>query len=233
MRSFDGRFVMLIPKSFVTFVNKNQRIPNMMETTILEKDRLEFITVAAEYCIFIENAASSEKKTFIEQAIKYLSALYLKTALLPVVYDVSNAEAERTVSEVEYETIRTSIEELLGMDDAYLTVFHPDMQFSDLPVSASIAEDLADLFQELKDFLFNCQLGDDELVQSGFITCLNGFHLHWGRKLLNALAALHQLLHSEELTDDEDVHEPLEVPQKTRRKDSFLQHQLRDDDLDL
>ncbi|MGC9151878.1 MAG: DUF5063 domain-containing protein [Microbacter sp.] len=205
----------------------------MMGTTILEKDRLEFITVAAEYCIFVENAASSEKKTFIEQAIKYLSTLYLKTALLPVVYDEEVSDSERMVSEVEYEAVRTSLEELLGMDDAYLTVFHPDMQFSDLPVSASIAEDLADIFQELKDFLFNCQLGDEALVQSGLMACLNGFHQHWGRKLLNALSALHQLFHGEELMENEADLPPMDIPQKTSRKDSFLQHQLRDDDVDL
>lgn len=204
-----------------------------METTILEKDRLEFITVAAEYCIFIENATSSDRKSFIAQAIKYLSTLYLKTALLPPIYEEDSSESERTVSEMEYESIRTSLEDLLGMDDAYLTVFHPDIQYTDLPVSASISEDLADIFQELKDFLFNCQLGDDELIQSGLVTCLIGFHQHWGRKLLNALSALHQLLHSDNLFNDDEGHDEVDLQKKSSRKDSFLKHQLRDEDIDL
>jgi hypothetical protein len=203
-----------------------------MDADSFEKDRLEFITVAAEFCIFVEHAAvSSEKQTFIEQAVKYLPTLYLKTVLLPHVLTSPDDESERMVTEAEYENIRNTIEELLGMDDRYLTAFHPDINYSEAPIAASISEDLTDVFQELKDFLFNCQLGDETLLENALKNCLFGFHYHWGRKLLNALTALHQLLYSEAVNQDDEDAPPFVT--LNNQKDSFLQHQLREDSKDF
>jgi hypothetical protein len=203
----------------------------LMATDSFEKDRLEFITVAAEFCIFIEHAVSSDKQTFIEHAVKYLPTLYLKTVLLPHIQTSPDDESERMVTEAEYENIRNTLEELLGIDDRYLTAFHPEMNYSETPIAASISEDLTDVFQELKDFLFNCQLGDEALLENALINCLFGFHHHWGRKLLNALTALHQLICSELVDqEDEEVHA---FDKRNQQKDSFLQHQLREESEDF
>lgn len=202
-----------------------------MATDSFEKDRLEFITVAAEFCIFIEHAVSVEKQTFIEQSVKYLPTLYLKTVLLPHVSTSPDDESERMVTEAEYENIRNTLEEVLGIDDRYLTAFHPEMNYSEAPIAASISEDLSDVFQELKDFLFNCQLGDEDLLETALMNCLYGFHTHWGRKLLNALTALHQLSCNEP-NEQEDA-ENHSFAQPPNQKDSFLQHQLREDDTDF
>ncbi|MBB3186826.1 DUF5063 domain-containing protein [Microbacter margulisiae] len=204
----------------------------MPTATSSEKDRLEFITVAAEYCIFIENSVSTDKQIFIKQAVKYLPTLYLKTILLPSVVDFPEEESERTVTEAEYENVRVSIETLLGTDDMYLTTFHPEIQYSEAPIAASISEDLADILQELKDFLFNCQLGDEDLLSNALDNCLYGFHQHWGRKLLNALTALHQLQYNDD-KEKEEQDEFLPPINATSQKESFLHHQLRDDSDDL
>ena len=202
-----------------------------MATNSFEKDRLEFITVAAEFCIFIEHAVSSDKQIFIEQAVKYLPTLYLKTVLLPHIPTSPDEESERMVTETEYENIRNTLEELLGIDDRYLTAFHPEMNYSEAPIAASISEDLTDVFQELKDFLFNCQLGDEVLLETALMNCLFGFHDHWGRKLLNALTALHQLLCNEPV--DQEGEETSSFNKRNQQKDSFLQHQLREDNKDF
>jgi hypothetical protein len=198
----------------------------MISTTSV-KDRLEFITVTAEFTLFLENASQNEKKLFIEQAIKYLTAIYLKTVIMQPPIESFEIEAERVVSEADYEWVRSEIALLLGVDDDYLTAFHPDMAYSDTPIAASVSEDLADIYQEIKDFLYNCQLGNDELMLAALETCLNAFREHWGRKLLNSLSALHQIICSQALQDEEN--EPVEEDNSRERAASFLRHQSKED----
>lgn len=53
---------------------------NMEQTSqvIFDKNSIEFVTVAAEYCGFIERARDAERKTFVDTALKILPLLYLK-----------------------------------------------------------------------------------------------------------------------------------------------------------
>ena len=58
----------------------------LMEQTslvIFDKNSIEFVTVAAEYCAFIERARGSVKKAFVDTALKILPLLYLKASLIP------------------------------------------------------------------------------------------------------------------------------------------------------
>ena len=43
---------------------------------IFEKNSIEFVTVAAEYCGFIERSQEFDKKTFVDTALKILPLLY-------------------------------------------------------------------------------------------------------------------------------------------------------------
>lgn len=89
---------------------------------------------------------------------------------------------------------------LLGTDDAYLEVFLNDIQYSDEPITAYISENLADIYQELKDMAAAFQTGQEEVMNDAVLACLVAFREHWGQKLLNAMRALHAL----SLLSDED-----------------------------
>lgn len=49
-------------------------------STIYAKDNLEFVTVAAKFCSFLENDNFSEQRSFIDTTLKLLPLLYLKIA---------------------------------------------------------------------------------------------------------------------------------------------------------
>jgi hypothetical protein len=197
-----------------------------MASSVHTKENLEFITVAAEFCLFLEQLSKSDKLQFVNRAVKYLPLLYLKTTLIPFDNEDYESEPERMVSETDYELIRESVASLLGMADNYLEVFHPDMQYSDTPIAASISENMADIYQEIKDFLFNCQIGNDEAMQNALTYCLSAFRNHWGQKLLNALRALHQICYGE--TNDEEANIP-ENQMSNHRRLSVLQYQQGND----
>ena len=52
---------------------------------IYERNTLEFVTVALEYCSFVEHAGEKGLFDFVDKATKLLPLLYLKALLLPVV----------------------------------------------------------------------------------------------------------------------------------------------------
>ena len=88
-----------------------------MDERIYSKDIIEFVTVGAEYCAFLERTPELEKDEFIDKIIKILPLLYLKATLLSPEEPEEEAYTERFVTESMYESVRMSIESLLGEDD--------------------------------------------------------------------------------------------------------------------
>ena len=48
---------------------------------IFDKNTVEFVTVAAEYCGFLERARDMKRYDFVDTALKILPLLYLKATL--------------------------------------------------------------------------------------------------------------------------------------------------------
>ena len=195
---------------------------------VYSKKVIEFVTVAAETCLFLEHANEFTKTDFVQKSIKILPLLYLDASLLDIPDSVFEEIPERFVNEEDYQYVHELLEQLLGSDDSYLEVFHPDMALSDTPIAAFVSENLADIYQELKDFAANYQLGDIDIMNDALVACLDAFGEHWGQKLLNALRALHTLRFSEgfglEDTDNESA------GSSSLDRNSFLNFQHDDDD---
>ena len=174
-----------------------------MDEYIYSKNSVEFVTVGVEYCAFMERVSGMIQEEFAGTAVKLLPLLYLKATLLPDsgeedYYDM----AERFVSEENYEYLRRNIEHILGEKDAYLLVQSDDMQYSDLPLAASVAEDLADIYQAVKDCVSAYRTENEESMRAALAVCRQDFVAYWGMKLLNALGALHRICFSTECEDE-------------------------------
>ncbi|NLO71625.1 MAG: DUF5063 domain-containing protein [Porphyromonadaceae bacterium] len=188
---------------------------------------IEFATVVAEACLFLERASEYSKVDFISKSTKIFSLLYLKTILLDDLDEESDGFLERFVTEEDYMYVKDQIAALLGMDDSFLEVFHPDMPYSDTPIAAFISENLADVYQELKDFAANFRIGEAEVMHSALILCVETFAEHWGQKLLNALKALHAL-RFDGINEEEDSGFDAKEYRKLN-KSSFFDFQSDDD----
>ena len=154
---------------------------------IYERNTLEFVTVALEFCTFVENAGNTGLFDFLDKAVKILPLLYLKATLLP--------EAEE---DEDAESVRNRIAGLLGEKDSYLETFHPDMQYSDTPIAAFISENLADVYQDTGNFISLFRQGNEEVMLEAIVLCRKNFCEFWGQQLLNALKALHAVRYSDE-----------------------------------
>ena len=74
--------------------------------TIFEKNVIEFVTVAAEFCAFLERAEHMKRKAFVDTSLKILPLLYLKASLLPKCETIGDEAPETYVTEEIYEILR-------------------------------------------------------------------------------------------------------------------------------
>ncbi|MDR1524738.1 MAG: DUF5063 domain-containing protein [Tannerella sp.] len=173
---------------------------------IYEKNTLEFVTVALEFCALVETASGHTSYTFTDKAVKILPLLYLKATLLPDIEEDENEfDVEHFITERTYEAIRYRIAGLLGEYDSFLDTFHPDMNYSDTPIASTISENLADVYQDLGDFAALFRQENEEVMKQALYACKENFRMYWGQKLLNALKALHTVRFGEELSPDDNL----------------------------
>ena len=184
--------------------------------TIFDKNVIEFVTVAAEFCAFLERAEIMKRSTFVDTSLKILPLLYLKASMLPKCETIGDEAPETYVTEEIYEILRINLAGLMGDKDDYLDVFVQDMVYSDQPIKKSISEDLADIYQDIKDFIFVFQLGLNETMNDSLAICQENFGMLWGQKLVNTLRALHDVKYNlqdneeEEENNEEGFYEPSE-----------------------
>ena len=176
---------------------------------IFDRNVVEFVTVAAEFCKFLEQAETIKRSTFVDTSLKILPLLYLKASMLPKCETIGNKALETFVTEETYEILRMNLAGLLAEKDDYLDVFVSDMKYSDQPITRNISEDLADIYQDIRDFIFVFQLGLNETMNDSLAVCRENFALYWGQKLVNTLRALHDVKYNqpedeEENQDEED-----------------------------
>ena len=169
---------------------------------IFDKNSIEFVTVAAEYCGFIERSRGADRKVFVDTALKILPLLYLKASLIPECELMEEEPLEVFVTEDDYEGVRRAVADVLGYQDDYLEVFLPDMAYSDTPIKKCISEDLADIYQDLKDFIGVFQLGMNASMNDALCVCKEHFVEFWGQRLVNTMRALHDVKYN--ATDEAD-----------------------------
>lgn len=196
---------MLLRYFFVTSRQIKKRVDmENGEDIVFSRNTVEFVTVAAEYCAYIERCNEHSRKEFTETLLKLLPLLYLKAQMLPEGEKVCDDELEDFVTEDSYEVLRMDLYELFSDKDSYLDVFVAEMKYSDTPVTKSISEDLADIYQDVKNFVCLFKLGINETMHDAIIECSEHFAQYWGQTLVNTMRALHEIKYN---TLDEEEEE--------------------------
>lgn len=179
---------------------------------IFDRNVIEFVTVAAEFCKYMEQAEGTRRPTFVDTTLKILPLLYLKATLLPTCETMGEDLPEHYVTEETYEVLRMTLAGILGEKDDYLDVFVEDMKYSDQPITRYISEDLADIYQDIKDFIFVFQLGLNETMHDALAICQENFRLYWGQKLVNTLRALHEARYAQGESEEDESPEADNYP---------------------
>ena len=164
-----------------------------------------FVTVAGEYCTFVENTFRFSKIDFLDKARKLLPLIYLKASLLPKLEPIFDEGNEKFVSEEDWDFIHNSVQQKLGYHDEYQEIFDPLTHEQVEQSTASISDNMADIYQDVKNFVSLFSAGTEEVMNDAIWECQLNFEEFWGQKLLNALKAIHFVFFSgEDLKEDEE-----------------------------
>jgi hypothetical protein len=199
---------------------------------VYSKDVLEFVTVANEYCHWVEGCSEYSRKEFVNVSLKLLPLLYLKATVLPKTeMELEDSFIEKVVDENLYQHVLESVRIKLGRFNDYLEVFSPDIQRSDGPLSATVSEDLADMYQDIKNFLESYKSAATEIMNDALYELTENFEVYWGQRLVNTLRALHNIYYGGEDLKEEttDTNEDTKVKNTDDWIISRMQKEWQDD----
>lgn len=166
-----------------------------------KKQILEMLTVSNEYCMFIEKAYDYSKEEILQYIHRMAPLLYLKGSLLPEI-KIENPEAyERFVTEEVWENIFNELRNKFSKDDEFW--FIDEVTFNgDEIAKGSMAEQLTDIYQDLKDFVFLYNKNTSDAILNAVAECRHLFYVNWGYKIIRIQKQVHHLLYQEFTEDD-------------------------------
>lgn len=165
------------------------------EGATLSNNDLAFIALCNEYCASLENIANTRQPSdFVDNMLQLLPRIYISAMDIKANLTFGEgAYIAPSLTEDSYDNLRNTIAGVLGEDDTFLEVFVEDMKYSDTPISATVSESLADLYQVFYDFLETCREAPNELISEALAAVRENFAEFWSQTLTNVLRALNAI----------------------------------------
>jgi Domain of unknown function (DUF5063) len=165
---------------------------------VFSRNVVEFVAVANEFCKYAEHATELKGDELLKILQRILPLMYLKASLLPKLDPFFEDGNEKFVTETDWTNINETLKEKFGTANDYLEVFDDKISDTDGAISASISENMADIYQDIKDFLLLYQTGTGEVMNDAVWECRMNFENFWGQKLVNSMRAIHKFIYSGE-----------------------------------
>jgi len=146
----------------------------------------EFAEVARRYCEMCDQGnVSEDSQAAMRDFLSVLASLCATAARLPDVEPSDRADVERPARPVRLPSF--------DGHDEYRECFNPiDMEAQ--PVTATLSDDLGDIYVEVKHGLCMLERGTEDDVRDALWNWRFSFESHWGEHATGALRALYWLL---------------------------------------
>ncbi|MDO4715295.1 MAG: DUF5063 domain-containing protein [Bacteroidales bacterium] len=173
---------------------------------IYRPEAIAFVADATQYCIAMEQTEQPTRGALVTTLRQLLPVLYLKVNQLPYV-EVEDffEELPEVVTEADYDYVRRRIAVIMGEQDDYLDVLVEDMKYSDRPIRKSVSEDLADLYQPLRNFVESYKQGNEDTMLLALAQIQEDYAQNWGQVLLSVLRALHDVYYTQGVPFEEEA----------------------------
>ena len=155
---------------------------------------LEIVSLAKSYCEICQEANEFTKPELTDRLLALLPKIYWNFFDLSAGITLGEADYfSDYVDEPLYEDIRRRVASVMGSSDTFLETFEEDMKYSETPITASISESVADIFQPLFNFISIVHDSEGEQLNEAFISCKEDFENYWSQTLCNLLKALNNI----------------------------------------
>ncbi len=171
-----------------------------------------FARLANDFCDLVERRDTLGRGPFLAAVHMRLAPLYAAALALPAIEVVDETSQEQAADDAEGREVdvpacvvvdrkdRMSADEwmalyramgaLIGEGNHYRQVFNPYAEPPEEPVTGRLADDVADIYQDLADGLVKWRRGE---VDAALWEWRYRFTMHWGEHVTSALRALHAL----------------------------------------
>jgi hypothetical protein len=174
----------------------NDPMTNPADDPLYSRKVLEMLTVANEYCLFIEKADDYSIEDLLNFLQKITPLIYLKSVLLPEIEVTDDGAVEHYVTEEQWENLFNKLYIKFGEKDQFFFIDLHEKSHTD-PVKGSLAECFTDIYQDLKDFVLLYQNPLKAFKENAVKECQRLFETHYGYRLLNAQSAIHCIQYPE------------------------------------
>lgn len=160
------------------------------ESLIKSAKVLEMLTVAHEYCVFTEKINGYKLEEIMIYYSRLMPLLYLKGSLLP---DLSPDDIEpglRFITEEEWIVIYKAAKEKFGELNKCSDTDSITPEDTEI-VHHELSEIIADIYQDLKDFVLLFQKDGFTPKEQAVLSCRNLFKSNWGKKTIILLKVMH------------------------------------------
>jgi len=171
---------------------------------IYSRKVIEFAASANEYCKYLDGSRDINGIEILKVMQRLLPFIYLRATLLPMLEPLLEDGNEKTVTEFDWTRMHENLLSKIGNNDPF-PVIVAEGDPADGLYTGSIAENLSDIYQDLRNFIANYKSGNEEVMNDAVWEVLMNFEEFWGKKLLTTLSAIHDVLYSE--ADEENQNE--------------------------
>lgn len=165
---------------------------------VYSRNVIEFVAVANEFCKYAEHAGELKGDEMLKILQRILPLMYLKASLLPQLEPFFEDGNEKFITENDWVRVHDNLREKFGTADDYREVFDEKAKETEEGIVSSISENMADIYQDIKDFLLLYQTGTTEVMNDAIWECRLNFENFWGQKLVNSMRAIHSFIYSGE-----------------------------------
>ena len=152
-----------------------------------------FRDVATRYCELIDAHREFKLQQFLEHVERALPQLIPCVLDLPLVDRFGSDPPERDYAAM-FRPLHSALAEYLGKHALHWRVFDPTKVTKDDPLLGDLADDLADIYCDLRRGLDAWDSADAATRREILWTWRFGYESHWGRHLVEALSAIYNLL---------------------------------------
>ncbi len=165
---------------------------------IYSNEVLEFVRKCKSLADILEEEATRDRSEFVILMLKILPGIYSGMMNIPPNEPVFDAENEKAVTEEDWSRVYQKVAVIMSSQNEYLDLPEDD-EFDRMDViSRELSEDLADIYQDLRNFIEVFKIGTEEVMNDVLWDCRVNFENYWGEKLLRASLNLHKIMIKDE-----------------------------------
>jgi hypothetical protein len=161
---------------------------------------LDFVKKGNELTDILTPSDDFDQKDFVVALLRILPGMYSSIQNIPVTEPVFDGGNEKFVSEEEWSAIFQFVAGIMGSQNEYLDIPSEEEYDRTEIISRSLSEDLADIYQDIRDFLELYRNGTEEIMNDAMWECRMNFESYWGEKVLRASLSLHRIMSRDDET---------------------------------